>query len=195
MTDPIRPTPYLVPKPVRGRIARAQPLGLPVINMGFNELPYPPTPKVAEALSQSAAQLGRYGSPGCDGLRAALGRVWGLDPDRLICGNGSEELLDVIARNTTFVYRGQSIDIRQLAQSIGATYVVEGSVRRSGERIRVTVQLIDAPSPFLTSPNLRSSVGILVVFHAVQSSQVSRSDRYGAISSGVALTTIERSTA
>lgn len=54
--------------------------------------------------------------------------------------------LDVIARNTTFGYKGKSVDIRQLANDLGATYVVEGSVRRSANRIRVTAQLIDAPT-------------------------------------------------
>lgn len=107
----MRPQPYLVPKPVRGRISRPQPLGLPVINMGFNELPYPPTPRVAEALRLTSERLGSYGSPGCDPLRAALGRTWGLDPDGIICGNGSEELLDVIARN--FVRAGDEIVISE----------------------------------------------------------------------------------
>ena len=106
-----RPTPYLVPRPVRGRIARPQPLGLPVINMGFNELPDPPTPAVAAAIAGRAATLGSYGDPGCDAVRAALGATWGLDPDRLICGNGSEELLDVIAR--VFVRAGDEIVVSQ----------------------------------------------------------------------------------
>ena len=52
--------------------------------------------------------------------------------------------LDVTARNTSFGYKGKSIDVRQLADELGVDYVVEGSVRRSGERIRVTAQLADA---------------------------------------------------
>lgn len=50
----------------------------------------------------------------------------------------------VIARNSTFTYKGKTIDIRQFAQELGARYVIEGSVRRAGERLRITVQLIDA---------------------------------------------------
>ncbi len=107
----MRPHSYLSPKPVRGRIARAQPLGLPIINMGFNELPYPPSPRVSAALAKRSEQLGSYGAPGCDPLRAALAQTWGLDPERLICGNGSEELLDVIARN--FVRAGDEILISE----------------------------------------------------------------------------------
>jgi TolB-like protein len=54
--------------------------------------------------------------------------------------------LDVAARNKSFSYRGKSVDIRQLADDLGVSYIVEGSVRRSGNRIRVTTQLIDASS-------------------------------------------------
>jgi TolB-like protein len=53
------------------------------------------------------------------------------------------ELL-VIARNSTFRYKGQSVDIRQIGEELGARYVLEGSVRRSGNRVRITAQLIDA---------------------------------------------------
>jgi TolB-like protein len=53
------------------------------------------------------------------------------------------ELL-VIARNSTFQYKGKPIDIRQVGHELGARYVLEGSVRRSGERVRVTAQLVDA---------------------------------------------------
>ena len=50
----------------------------------------------------------------------------------------------VIARNSTFAYKGQSPDIRKVADELGARYVVEGSVRKSGNRVRITAQLIDA---------------------------------------------------
>jgi adenylate cyclase len=50
----------------------------------------------------------------------------------------------VIARNSTFFYKGQSPDVRKIASDLGARYVLEGSVRRSGNRVRVTGQLIDA---------------------------------------------------
>jgi len=50
----------------------------------------------------------------------------------------------VIARNSTFQYKGKAVDVRRVGKELGATYVVEGSVRRSGDRIRVTAQLLDA---------------------------------------------------
>jgi adenylate cyclase len=49
----------------------------------------------------------------------------------------------VIARNSTFAYKGRSPDVRQAAQELGAQYVLEGSVRRAGRRVRITGQLID----------------------------------------------------
>ena len=52
--------------------------------------------------------------------------------------------LRVIARNSSSVYKGRSVDVREAARQLGVRYVLEGSVRRSGARIRVTAQLIDA---------------------------------------------------
>src|SRR5271155_5431311 len=52
--------------------------------------------------------------------------------------------LRVIARNSSFVYKGRSVDVREAARQLGVRYVLEGSVRKSGNRIRVTAQLIDA---------------------------------------------------
>ena len=58
----------------------------------------------------------------------------------LQCGAGAR----VIARNSSFAYRGKSVDIRQVGKELGARYVLEGSVRKAGERVRITGQLIDA---------------------------------------------------
>jgi adenylate cyclase len=52
--------------------------------------------------------------------------------------------LRVIARNSSFVYKGRSIDVREAAKQLGVRYILEGSVRKSGNRIRITAQLIDA---------------------------------------------------
>src|SRR5215470_598865 len=53
------------------------------------------------------------------------------------------ELL-VIARNSSFQYKGRAVDVRQVGLELGARYILEGSVRRSGDRIRIAAQLIDA---------------------------------------------------
>jgi TolB-like protein len=50
----------------------------------------------------------------------------------------------VIARNSTFVYKGQPADVRQVGRDLGVRYVLEGSVRKSGQRVRITSQLLDA---------------------------------------------------
>lgn len=52
----------------------------------------------------------------------------------------------VIARNSSFTFKGQSVDLREVGRKLGADYVVEGSVRKVGSRIRITAQLIDAKS-------------------------------------------------
>jgi adenylate cyclase len=50
----------------------------------------------------------------------------------------------VIGRNSAFQYKGKAVDLRQIGRELGARYLLEGSVRRSGDRIRITAQLIDA---------------------------------------------------
>ncbi|MDP6427388.1 MAG: adenylate/guanylate cyclase domain-containing protein [Rhodospirillales bacterium] len=52
--------------------------------------------------------------------------------------------LPVIARNSSFVYKGQAVDVKTVGADLGARYVLEGSVRKSGDRARITGQLIDA---------------------------------------------------
>jgi adenylate cyclase len=54
--------------------------------------------------------------------------------------------LFVIARNSTFTYKGRAVDVKQVARELGVRYVLEGSVRKGGNRVRVTTQLIDAIS-------------------------------------------------
>ncbi|TMJ38691.1 MAG: adenylate/guanylate cyclase domain-containing protein, partial [Alphaproteobacteria bacterium] len=51
--------------------------------------------------------------------------------------------LFVIARNTSFTYKGRNVDVKQVGRELGVRYVLEGSVRRSGNRVRITGQLID----------------------------------------------------
>jgi adenylate cyclase len=53
------------------------------------------------------------------------------------------ELL-VIARNSTFTYKGKAVDVRQIGRELGVRYVLEGSIRRDGDRVRISAQLVDA---------------------------------------------------
>jgi TolB-like protein/class 3 adenylate cyclase len=52
--------------------------------------------------------------------------------------------LFVIARNSSFTYKGQTVDVKQVGRELGVRYVLEGSVRNAGQRVRITAQLIDA---------------------------------------------------
>jgi TolB-like protein len=52
----------------------------------------------------------------------------------------------VIARNSSFVYKGKAVDLKQVSADLGVRYVVEGSVRKAGDRVRIAAQLIDATS-------------------------------------------------
>jgi adenylate cyclase len=54
--------------------------------------------------------------------------------------------LEVIARNTAFTFKGQSVDVCDVARKLGVTHVLEGSVRKAGDRVRITAQLIDGRS-------------------------------------------------
>src|SRR5207344_2003597 len=76
------------------------------------------------------------------------------DPDQEHFADGiSEDLITdlsrihwlfVIARNSTFVYKKRAVDVKQVARELGVRYVLEGSVRKAGQKVRITGQLIDA---------------------------------------------------
>jgi len=51
--------------------------------------------------------------------------------------------LSVVARNTAFMFKGQTVDVKDVAKSLGVSHVLEGSVRKAGSRVRITAQLID----------------------------------------------------
>ena len=76
------------------------------------------------------------------------------DPEQeLFCDGLTEDIITalsnlprilVIARNSSFVYKGKSVKIKQVAEELGVKYVLEGSFRKSGDKVRITAQLIDA---------------------------------------------------
>ena len=67
----------------------------------------------------------------------------GLTED-IITGLSQQQWFFVIARNSSFTYKGEAGDVRQIANQLGVRYILEGSVRKSGSRVRVSGQLIDA---------------------------------------------------
>src|SRR5262252_87230 len=64
--------------------------------------------------------------------------------DDIITGLARIKWLFVIARNSTFTYKGRAVDVKQVGRELGVRYVLEGSVRESGDRVRIIGQLIDA---------------------------------------------------
>ena len=62
----------------------------------------------------------------------------------IITGLSRSKSLFVIARNSSFTYRGKAVDIKQVGRELGVRYVLEGSVRKAGNRVRITGQLVDA---------------------------------------------------
>ena len=77
----------------------------------------------------------------------------GSDADEFFCDGLVEDIITalsklagmrVVARNSTFVYKGRPVDVREAGRQLGARFVLEGSVRRAGDRVRITAQLIDA---------------------------------------------------
>jgi adenylate cyclase len=68
----------------------------------------------------------------------------GLTEDIITALSRFREFL-VISRNSTFVYKGKAVNVQEVSKALDVHYVVEGSVRKVGNRVRITVQLIDAP--------------------------------------------------
>jgi TolB-like protein len=68
--------------------------------------------------------------------------------DDIITALSRFKSLFVIARNSSFMYKGKTVDIKQVGRELGVRYVVEGSVRKTGRKLRVTVRLVDAESAY-----------------------------------------------
>src|SRR5262245_16071587 len=64
--------------------------------------------------------------------------------DDILMGLSRVRLLFVIARQSSFIYKVRSADVQQIGRELGVRYVVEGSVRKSGTRVRIVAQLIEA---------------------------------------------------
>jgi histidinol-phosphate aminotransferase len=164
-----RPHAYLDP-PRRPAFAMpAPPDGKPLIGMAINESPFGCSPHALRAAQVRLKNPHRYPDPSSVNLRAAIAEVHGLDASRIVCGNGSEELLDVIAR--MFAREGDEIVMSQsgffqfalVAARVGATLV------RAPERDLVTVVdgllgLVTAKTKiiFLAVPNNPTGVAVPV---------------------------------
>jgi TolB-like protein/Tfp pilus assembly protein PilF len=111
----------------------------------------------ASAADSSAPELDPLNVPGFEGRPAIAVLAFddlSSERDQEYFADGiAEDLLTrlsawrwfpVIARNSSFAYRGKAVDVKRVGRELGVRYVVEGSVRKAGERVRITAQLIDA---------------------------------------------------
>ena len=127
-----------IPEPVRLYHMRA-----------FGATTEAPTSVVARATKRTAVPVSSKPSIAVLPLTNMSG-----DPEQEYFSDGiSEDLttalsrfgwLFVIARNSAFTYKGKAVDVRQVGRELGVRYVLEGSVRRAGDRVRVSAQLVDA---------------------------------------------------
>jgi adenylate cyclase len=117
---------------VRHDVVKSQSSGKPVDAVPVLPLPDKPSIAVLPFANMSGDPEQEYFADGMvEEIITALSRIrW----------------LFVIARNSSFVYKGKAIDVKQVGRELGVRYVLEGSVRKSGGRVRITTQLIDAQS-------------------------------------------------
>ena len=80
----------------------------------------------------------------------------GISED-IITDLGKVSALWVAARNTVFTFKDRHVDVRDAARQLGVSYVLEGSVRRSGDRVRITAQLIDGPRVGRSGPSVTTA--------------------------------------
>ena len=66
--------------------------------------------------------------------------------------------LFVIARNSSFTYKGRAVDVKQVGRELGVRYVLEGSLRKAGNRIRVTAQLVEAETGNMSGPSVTTAI-------------------------------------
>ncbi len=117
-----------------GHDAITVPASAPVAGAASPSLPLPEKPSIAVLPFTNLS-----GDPEQDYF--ADGMV-----EDVITGLSRIKWIFVIARNSSFAYRGKAMDVRQVGRELGVRYVLEGSVRKSGNRVRITAQLIDAPA-------------------------------------------------
>ena len=113
---------YLRPTPPHGEVASKEKMAFP--------LPDKPSIAVLPFTNMSGDPKEEYFS---DGLT-----------EQIITSLSKFQRLFVIAQNSTFVYKGKPVKIQKVAEDLGVRYVLEGSVQKSGNRVRITAQLIDA---------------------------------------------------
>ncbi len=111
-----------------GYVPGEQPQEDGIIKLNTNENPYPPSPAVAEAIKETLGRLKKYPDSMAGVFRRRAGEVLGVDPDWILCGNGSDDILTIVTR--TLVAQGQLLRLpypsyvlyKTLAELQGARY-------------------------------------------------------------------------
>src|SRR5437660_1683965 len=119
----------------------ARPVRVHRVAMGFESRP------IAPAISQPAiSDRPSIGVLPFDNMSADPEQEYFVDGivEDIITGLSRIKWLLVIARNSTFVYKGRAVDVKQAGRELGVRYVLEGSLRKAGNRVRITAQLIEA---------------------------------------------------
>jgi histidinol-phosphate aminotransferase len=159
MTDALRPQPGILDIALYVSGEAGIPGHAEVLKLSANENPHGPSPRATAAFAQAAGALHRYPATDHAPLRAAIGQVHGLDPDRIICGVGSDEVLQFVAQ--AYAGPGDEVIVTQhgfslypiLARSVGATPV---EVPEAARRVDVDA-ILSAVTPrtrivFLANP-------------------------------------------
>jgi histidinol-phosphate aminotransferase len=159
MTDALRPQPGILDIALYVSGEAGIPGHAEVLKLSANENPHGPSPRATAAFAQAAGALHRYPATDHAPLRAAIGQVHGLDPDRIICGVGSDEVLQFVAQ--AYAGPGDEVIVTQhgfslypiLARSVGAIPV---EVPEAARRVDVDA-ILSAVTPrtrivFLANP-------------------------------------------
>jgi TolB-like protein/class 3 adenylate cyclase/tetratricopeptide (TPR) repeat protein len=122
-------------------------LGGPAVPRPAGSSPVPPTPVLVENLKAAFKRPAIAVLP-FDNLSGDAEQEYFADglAEDLITELSRTGTLFVTARNSTFVYKKQAVDVPKVARDLGVNFVLEGSVRRAGQRVRVNAQLIDGKS-------------------------------------------------
>jgi len=110
-----------------GYVPGEQPQAGKFIKLNTNENPYPPPPDVLPAIVEAAARLERYPDPTATAFRIQAGEVLGVEPDWILCGNGSDDILTILMR--AFVGEGETMRIGFPSYPLYATLAdIQGAV-------------------------------------------------------------------
>jgi adenylate cyclase len=134
IADPVRAYKVLMEPEAIGKVMGEEEPEL--IKRGGRALPLPDKPSIAVLPFDNLSADPQYESI-ADGVSESIIYALSYLPDMF-----------VIARNSTFTYKGKPVKVRQVAEDLGVRYVLEGSIMRAGDRARVTAQLIDAASDY-----------------------------------------------